>query len=71
MTGKDLGPYMEIGRFTFHRRASTAFNELSSGDQARVFESLAPLGGTPHQQWPPRMVKKLGWTPTPVLVSDR
>jgi hypothetical protein len=50
---------MEIGRFKFHRRASTAFNELSSGDQARVLESVAPLAGTPLQQWPPRMVKKL------------
>ncbi|MBL8793456.1 MAG: hypothetical protein JNM56_06110 [Planctomycetia bacterium] len=50
---------MAVGASKFHRRALTAFNQLSSEEQAQVQESLAALVGTPVAQWSATPVKRL------------
>jgi hypothetical protein len=50
---------MEVGSYQFHRRAFTALNQLTGGEQAEVLESLAALVDTPPTEWPAARAKRL------------
>jgi hypothetical protein len=50
---------MEVGSYTFHRRAAAVFNPLAGDEQAQVLETLAALLGTAVAQWPAAQVKRL------------
>ena len=42
---------MEVGRFSFHRRAFAAFNQLSPKDQKTVVARLHALSDVPVKDW--------------------
>jgi hypothetical protein len=50
---------MEVDSYPFHRRALTAFHQLSSDEQAEVLVILASLLETPPIQWPTPQAKRL------------
>lgn len=60
--------YLTERRYQFHRRASTALNQLSDDEQAHVLETLAALAGTPPAQWPAGQAKRLPGDPPLYLV---
>jgi hypothetical protein len=50
---------MEVGSYSFHRRARGALHELAADEQAQVLDTLARLPDTPAALWPSGQAKRI------------
>lgn len=50
---------MEVSSYPFHRRALTAFNQLTDEEQAEMLDRLAALVAVPTAEWPAAQAQRL------------